>query len=276
MELRKPVDLFSLSAGDLVTKRNLFDLIQYSKVQASSYWAGADLQIGNTPQQGINWLGPPPACYAVIIKTRPGSYEEDGWVNKERTAYKYSFKARSGDISYTEKANAVLIGQQQYLYPILLFTEDRASWLFEGAFSVVEIQDKYVVLDRVAHLVATPASMQDEPIFQEGGRKYVAHLMAERNKKVVKAIKEGSTWTCDICRMKFVERYGLDYIEAHHKVPISTYSSTYQVRVQDFSLLCPNCHRAVHMYMRAEGLEYTQIKERLRGRLSSSALRGDD
>jgi len=40
MKLKKPQDLFLLSAGDVVTKRNLFDLIQYSKVIGSQYWGG--------------------------------------------------------------------------------------------------------------------------------------------------------------------------------------------------------------------------------------------
>ena len=57
MELKKTLDLFSLSTGDLVTKRNLYDLVQFSKVEASPYWSGTEGIIGNTPQQGINWVG---------------------------------------------------------------------------------------------------------------------------------------------------------------------------------------------------------------------------
>lgn len=87
MELKKAQDIFLLSTGDVVTKRNLFDLIQYSKVPESQYWGGEDVRINNTPQQGINWVGELPACHAVLIKTRHGSYEEDGWANEDRTAY---------------------------------------------------------------------------------------------------------------------------------------------------------------------------------------------
>lgn len=263
MNLKRPNDLLSLSAGDRVTKRNLYDLIQYSKVADSQYWGGSETQIGNTPQQGINWVGTPPACHAVIIKTRPGSYEEDGWANEERTSYHYSFKARGGEISYSEKANEVLINQPRYLYPILLFTENKDSWVFEGTFSVAEIDGKYVVLNRGASVVAEQISSQEEVQYQEGGRKYVAHLMAERSRGVVQALKGSSPWVCDICSMKFIERYGVEYIEAHHKVPISTYSSTRVVNAEDFSLLCPNCHKAVHIHMKMDGLEYPQIKEKL-------------
>jgi len=75
MILEKVTDLFSLSAGDVVTKRNLFDLIQFSKVENSPCWSGPEYSIGNTPQQGINWVGQSPALRAVIIKTRRGIVE---------------------------------------------------------------------------------------------------------------------------------------------------------------------------------------------------------
>jgi len=150
MELLKAQDLFSLSSGDVVTKRNLYDLIQFSKIEASPYWSGAEGIIGNTPQQGINWVGQLPAVKAVIIKTRPGSYDEDGWSDETKTSYHYSFKARNGEISFTEKANEVLVKQPQHLYPIFLFTEHKDGWHFEGVFSISEIENKFVVLHRGA------------------------------------------------------------------------------------------------------------------------------
>lgn len=262
IELKKPQDIFLLSAGDVVTKRNLFDVIQYSKVPESQYWGGEDVRINNTPQQGINWVGESPACHAVLIKTRHGSYEEDGWANEDKTSYHYSFKARGGEISYSEKANVVLINQPQYQYPVLLFTENKDSWTYEGAFSVSEIESKHVVLVRGYGFTPEHAPPQEEALYQEGGRKYVTHLMAERSKGVVKVLKASSIAVCDICGINFAERYGVEYIEAHHKIPISTYSSDYVVKLDDFALLCPNCHRAVHIYMRRDGLEYPQIKEK--------------
>jgi len=263
MELRKPQDLFSLSSGDTITKRNLFDLIQFSKVESSPYWAGSEFVIGNTPQQGINWIGNLPAVKAVTIKTRPGSYKEDGWSDDKKTIYHYSFKARNSKVSYKEKANEVLIKQPQHLYPVFLFTESKESWYFEGAFSVSEIEDTYVVLHRGASSIAELTSDQDEAQYQEGERRYVTHLMAERSKDVVSAIKNTSVWLCEICKIDFNERYGVHYIEAHHKVPISTYSSKHSIKPQDLALLCPNCHKAVHVYMKRNSLEYDEIKDML-------------
>ncbi len=146
MDLQKPQDLFMLESGDVVTKRNLYDLIRDSKIEGSYYWAGPRMSIGNTPQQGINWIGQLSKCRGVIIKTRPGIYKYDGWVNEEKTFFRYSFKARNGTISYSEKANKVLINQSTNLYPIFLFTDHKDSWIFEGSFSVFQIEEKYVIL----------------------------------------------------------------------------------------------------------------------------------
>jgi len=260
MELSKPHDLFSISQGDTVTKRNLFDLIQYSKVESSPYWSGQDFAIGNTPQQGINWVGQLPAVKAVIIKTRSGLYEEDCWSDDTKTSYHYSFKARNSKINYKEKANEVLIKQPQHLYPIFLFTESKEGWKFEGSFSVSEIEDNYVVLNREKILATESSSSQNEAQYQEGERRYVTHLMAERNKNIVKILKDTGSWICEICGANFNDRYGVPYIEAHHKTPISTYSAKHTITTQDLAMLCPNCHKAVHIYMKNEDLEYDEIK----------------
>lgn len=264
VELKGAQDLFRLIRGDSVSKRNLFDLIQYSKVAGSSFWSGEDLRVGNTPQQGINWVGALPVCRAVILKTRPGAYVEDGWTNEEKIAYRYSFKARDGIISHVEKANTVLIHQPRFRYPILLFTEKKNFWSYEGAFDVSAIDDRFVLLVRNHTIaVSTASSADDGSDYWEGGLRYITHLMAERSRDVVRELKESSASECEVCQQSFAARYGVECIEAHHKVPISTYSSEHVVRLEDFALLCPNCHRAVHIYMRKFGLEYQEIRERM-------------
>jgi putative restriction endonuclease len=269
IKLKKPNEILRIPVGDLVAKRNLFDLIQYSKVEGSEYWEGSDKRIWNTPQQGINWLGEPPHCEAVLIKTRPGSYQHDGWQDDGGAAYRYSFKAVKEKISYTEKANAVLINQPRYGYPVLLFTESGNSWIYQGSFEVSQIQDHYVILNRGHRLALLPEEQADEAAsYSEGDRKYVTHLMAERNKSVVAKLKETSDCPCSICGVRLVERYGVECIEAHHKKPMATYSSSHAVSLADFALLCPSCHRVVHKYMKQSGIEYLQIEQIMRGRFS--------
>jgi putative restriction endonuclease len=266
MELKKAQDIFSLSTGTVVTKRNLYDLVQFSKVEKSSYWSGIQGIIGNTPQQGINWIGLFPKIEAVIIKTRPGSYENDGWADETKISYRYSFKARNGEISYAEKANNALIKQPQYLYPIFLFTECKDGWYFEGTFSVSDIENEFVVLHRGVVPLIDFAEYEVESIFHEGEKKYVTHLMAERSKSAVKILKSIKTWICDICSEDFFVKYGVKYIEVHHKIPISMYSSSHTISLSDLALLCPNCHKAVHIYMKKNNYDYVEIKRILRNK----------
>ncbi|HEX8732748.1 MAG TPA: HNH endonuclease [Ktedonobacterales bacterium] len=55
---------------------------------------------------------------------------------------------------------------------------------------------------------------------------------------------------CQACGFSFEETYGehgADYIEVHHKRPISTYGGSIQVDpVTDMAVLCSNCHRMIH------------------------------
>ncbi len=264
VNLRKSREILTLSRGDAVTKRNLFDLIQYSKVEGSPFWDGFENRIGNTPQQGINWLGLNSDCVAVLIKTRVGLYDEDGWVEGSEDLYRYSFKSVKGRILYAEKANAVLINQPKSGYPILLFIESRDRWIYQGSFGVTELHDGFVVLSRaaVSTMLSEEQLLEETGVsYTEGDRRYVTHLLAERNKKVVSIVKSKQSSACDICGLQPFERYGVECIEAHHKKPISTYSSAYVVNPSDFALLCPNCHRAVHKYMKVQGGDYLHIKK---------------
>ena len=272
MILKKPQDIFRLPFGERVTKRNLFDLIKNSKEPNSDYWEGKSFRIGNTPQQGINWIGSPPNTRGVIIKTRPGAYEHDGWLDSSRDCYRYSFKSRKSEIYYHETANSVLISQPQHLYPIFLFVEDSGEWIYEGRFSVSEIGVLWVVLNRgqsSSHLLTAP----DEEIYREGGRKYVTHLMVERSRRLVAFLKKNSEQICEICGLDYAGRYGVEYIEAHHKVPISTFTSEHIVKPEHLALLCPNCHKAVHIIMKQRELEYEAIQDQLISRLEEAVTK---
>ncbi|WP_440225325.1 HNH endonuclease [Dokdonella sp. MW10] len=167
MNLNKPSDLLTLAVGEVVTKRNLFDLIKLSKVDGSSCWEGEEWMIRNTPQQGINWIGELPLCRAVLIKTKKGSYDNDGWENDGKGVYRYSLKARLGEISYTEKANRVLLDQPEHGYPIMLFNEIAGDWVHEGEFGVVKVADEYVVLRRMAEVPRSALTEEDRLLGEE-------------------------------------------------------------------------------------------------------------
>lgn len=258
-------DLLKAPVGSTISKKDLYTLIQYSKVPGSEYWNGENLVINNTPQQGINWVGSLPELAGVLLKVRSGSYSHDGWVNSERELYRYSFKARKGVVSHKEKANLALLNQPEFGYPVVLYSEQKNNWVFEGIFSLVECAEEYVVLGRQAesHVLESKVGQG----FMEGGRKYVTHLLSERNSQIVKLLKSTKSYVCEICKEDFNVRYGVEYIEAHHKVPVSVIAAKSTVALEDLALLCSNCHSAVHAHMRT-GLEaYVDIKEFITKRL---------
>ncbi|MHA8106417.1 hypothetical protein [Aquirufa sp. 5-AUSEE-100C1] len=147
INLKSYKDLLELKPNSLLTKKNLWDLIQYSKVKGSEYYIDETYIIGNTPQQGINWVGKMPEFKLVIIKTKAGKYIHDGYEKKDY--YNYSFKAQKGIINENETANKCLILQKINKHPILLLIEDGSNWRVEGFFTVSDIFDEYVRLLKI-------------------------------------------------------------------------------------------------------------------------------
>lgn len=69
-----------------------------------------------------------------------------------------------------------------------------------------------------------------------------------RDKRI---LKEKLDYTCQACGLKMSEKYGnigANYIELHHKVPYSQLQENDNrlLNVNDFCVLCPNCHRMIH------------------------------
>lgn len=105
--------------------------------------------------------------------------------------------------------------------------------------------------------------------FLEGRRRLVTHFKSERNPALVAAAKklfrlshQGKLF-CEVCDFNFSVTYGdrgKGYIEAHHKVPISTAPAEIGNTADDLGMVCANCHRMLHR------LPYVSIDE-LRTRL---------
>ena len=88
----------------------------------------------------------------------------------------------------------------------------------------------------------------------EGKEKYRIHKQIERNSTIVKQVKNRKYLTdpwlhCEICGFSFRKAYGdlgKEYIEAHHKIPLSELSEETETKESDFALVCSNCHRMLH------------------------------
>jgi 5-methylcytosine-specific restriction endonuclease McrA len=89
----------------------------------------------------------------------------------------------------------------------------------------------------------------------EGTRQLKAHLYRERSRKLISQKKEqykklNGLLRCEICGLSFAKIYpislGEDFIEVHHKTPLSQIESVVRTTLDDLLLVCANCHRMIH------------------------------
>jgi hypothetical protein len=86
----------------------------------------------------------------------------------------------------------------------------------------------------------------------EGARRLFIHYGRERSLRLSKDAKKAylaqhGKLTCEACGTEPVKTYGVEIIEAHHKIPLSESKGSRNSVIEDFLLLCPSCHRAIHM-----------------------------
>ena len=78
------------------------------------------------------------------------------------------------------------------------------------------------------------------------------HLTAERNRILVRRVKEIHGFTCEVCGFNFEEKFGelgKGFIEAHHLTPFSELPEDKVVHLDpetDFAVVCSNCHSMLH------------------------------
>jgi hypothetical protein len=92
---------------------------------------------------------------------------------------------------------------------------------------------------------------EDEYETEEGKAKLRLHKIRERDRILVRKAKErfirvNGGLFCEACHFSFSEVYGINYVEAHHKKPLSQIRAGEKTKESDLGMLCANCHRAVH------------------------------
>lgn len=91
--------------------------------------------------------------------------------------------------------------------------------------------------------------------FGEGRRQLKQHIVRERNPMLVQSAKQkfkqehNGRLFCEICGFDFFLTYGNigeDYIEVHHKKPVSKMKEGDKTKIQDVAVVCSNCHKMIH------------------------------
>ena len=87
-------------------------------------------------------------------------------------------------------------------------------------------------------------------VYKEGHRSSVKTINYERNIQARKLCLNYWGYKCQVCGFDFYDTYGdlgLNYIQVHHKVPLSTIGKEYSIDpIKDLIPLCANCHAMIH------------------------------
>src|SRR5206468_3631981 len=95
--------------------------------------------------------------------------------------------------------------------------------------------------------------IDDDEEFPEGRLLTRLHTLRERNRGLTEkakraALQKNGKVACQACGFEFYPVYGdlgLNFIEAHHLLPVSS-AGISKPKIKDIALLCSNCHRMVH------------------------------
>ncbi len=108
------------------------------------------------------------------------------------------------------------------------------------------------ILDLYENLAYFDNSSSDELVAHGIERKQIRlHRRIERNTALSKKVKKIKGYRCETCEIKFTDIYGdigKNFIEVHHLNPISELGvGSFKVDlVNDFAVLCSNCHSMIH------------------------------
>lgn len=84
-------------------------------------------------------------------------------------------------------------------------------------------------------------------------------IRRQRNRAARDLCLVASGYRCYICGFNFEEIYGeigKDFIEIHHKKPISTFDEEHPISASDLCALCSNCHSMIHRKRETLDVDY--------------------
>ena len=100
----------------------------------------------------------------------------------------------------------------------------------------------------------------------EGKLRLVTHFARERDRTIIKEKKrqalQKELLKCEICNFSFINRFGVEFIECHHKTPISQ-SGVTETTLNDLCLVCANCHRMLHKQFDGQFLTIEELGQRI-------------
>lgn len=93
------------------------------------------------------------------------------------------------------------------------------------------------------------------------------HLFKERDSKFRRKYRKLNKHIdkCPACKFTSNKKYGIEdanrFLELHHIVPLQHIKKQHKITVEGVTLLCPNCHRAIHRLMIEEEKRTISLNE---------------
>ena len=125
----------------------------------------------------------------------------------------------------------------------------RTNYKYSGAFT--EILENEI------------ESLDPEISVEEGKLRLVTHYARERDRNIIRAKKQQALNNrklfCEVCTFSFIDKFGAEFIECHHKTPIAQ-SGVTETTLNDLGLVCANCHRMLHRKFDGHFLTMEELK----------------
>lgn len=146
-------------------------------------------------------------------------------------------------------------GETDIFYSVYGVKAKKGIWALVDSNSKVENKYYCEFSDFEMNNNKEDEDIADDKLYKEGKIKLETHKKYERNQTLVRDAKKlfkdqhGGKVYCEICGFDFSEVYGEigeDFIEAHHKAPVSLMEEDDVTKIEDLIMVCSNCHRMIH------------------------------
>ena len=126
---------------------------------------------------------------------------------------------------------------------------ERELFIWEVKDTLEEAFMKYMRKFDVCVIHTLDYEISNEYETVEGMRRHRIHYQIERNSEIINLakrefIEKHGELFCEACNFSFNKIYEIDFIEAHHILPL--HKGKRVTKKIDLIMLCANCHRAVH------------------------------
>lgn len=209
---------------------------------------------------------------AELLRANGGAWRIRGFTEGPFTTLKFVTTASQDDYSTDPWSNTAAFGKR-YVVSALPSDDALAADLRTMLEVYVEMAGKsklnFATEDDELMTLRAAGELPDGSL--DGAKKIITHKNFEkrhRNRMLIESVKRKLGSACQGCEFSFVQAYGelmRNFIEAHHKVPLSTLPDSgalLKPTEADFMVLCSNCHRAIH---RAGCPDLDEFKKQLHG-----------